>query len=288
VFYVNELYCSGGVIPVDIQTGAEPTDYFMVTAGTDATSTCGVRIKKSPLTQAQRSSISIRSSYVEHGTTAGDIPGWLWEDDLPITFLNCHCHHNGTSTNEAAWKYTHANRSLPTAQFINCTSWKMGKIFNLNAAGITKAPAVLATPESFSVDFSDRAPNFSIQFASGSIAAGLASAVLNVLGIAGLGNAGFTIPFRCVLIGMAAGNSTAVTAGSVSYIVNNRSGAYLRDVTLNIGEGSKNSDYTVGTTITSTHVFEAGDRVRMQITTPAGYTPAGAGGMAALFFKRIP
>lgn len=288
VFYVHELYCTGGIIPVDIQTAAEPTDYFMVTAGTDATSTCGVRIKKSPQAQAQRSTISIRSSYVEHGSGAGDIPSWLWEDDLPITFLNCHTHHNGTSTNEAAWKYTHANRSLPTAVFINCTSWKMAKIFNLATAGITKAPAVLATPESFSVDFSDRSPNFAIQFANGSINASLSSAVLNVLGVAGLGNAGFTIPFRCVLIGMSVANSTAVTAGSVDYVVLDRSGAFLKDVLLSVGEASENADYTTGTQITSSFIYEAGDRVRMQITTPAGYTPVGAGGMAALFFKRIP
>lgn len=288
VFYVHEIYCTGGIIPVDIQTAAEPTDYFMVTAGTDANSTCGVRIKKSPQAEAQRSTISIRSSYVEHGSGAGDIPGWLWEDDLPITFLNCHVHHNGTSTNEAAWKYTYASRSLPTATFINCTSWKMAKIYNLSTAGISKAPAALSTPESFSVDFSDKAPDFSAQFANGSISAGLASAVLNVLGISGLGNAGFTVPFRCVLIGMSAGNSTAVTAGSLTYSVLDSGGSYLRDITLTTGEASEYADHTSGTTITSSYVYEPGDRVRMQITTNAGFTPTGSGGLVSLFFKRIP
>jgi hypothetical protein len=288
----KNLYAVGGACPIEVQAGGEPSTHMMWHCATTASSSVGIKITRSPFGDTQRSTICFIGGYVEMATTAGDIPGWLWESDLPITFMNCHTHHNGTSASEAAWKYTHNNRSIPTASFINCTSWKMAKIYNFAAAGISKAPAVLSNPESFSMDLNTLGSDINAMFGNPAVAASLSSAVLPILGNSAFGGAGFVVPFRCILVGFSARSSTAITApaipdNAVVLVINKNNSTYVKDKTLKAGDVGFFSDYTIGTQIVSSCVFEPGDRVTMQITSSSTLAPTGFGIVANVFLKRI-
>lgn len=277
-WFAEDLYAVGGEVPVEIEVGVEPGEIRHLGVGTDARSRVGVLLHRSPIGQPQRAPLVISSSFVEMSAGSGDISGFEWRDDLAVTFIGCAVQRNGRVpvSTRAAFNYTGRQRSLPTAEIINCTSWQLRNLYAFEVATLSVAAVDPGVPESFS--WSRNAADAMLVFSRGDLASATAPVALYADG--GPGPEDGLIMHRAgTVVGVAAVARGTPTAGRVTINVLRNGTTVARRLELSDATPSRIDDYTVGTTINSELFhFRAGDRLGVVAST----THAGAGKGVAL------
>lgn len=166
---IDDLYVTGGTIPVQIQCTIETTEIRNMVVGTTSTATVGCLIQRGNGSITQAAPIVIISSYVEMVGGTGDIHGFEWDSDLPITFIGCSVQRDSATpvSTKSAFHYTWSGRSIPTAEIINCSSWRMFNLYQFDTAVLSEAATSISVQQSFTWRRQPSDYAYPVQFWSG-------------------------------------------------------------------------------------------------------------------------
>jgi hypothetical protein len=282
-FFIENVFVMNGLIPVEIETGIEPITVTQLAAGTDATSTKGVLIKKNVNAQNYWSPIVFLSSYVEMPDGTPDIDGFEWSDDLAITFIGCHVQRDSTSpvSTKAAFYYSGTNPTLPSVEIINSTSWRMQYHYHFAVAVLRINHDPAAVPESFS--YTRNRTETQLSWIRETVAAGLTAQSAYLAGNVNAGVQGWIAHRPGTIVSLSASYTGTITTSSpndlyAAVYVNGVQGPTIHlsasSATQYGGTGKRGHiDLTVGTQIQSWYLFAAGDQLEVKVTTGAGFLP---------------
>jgi hypothetical protein len=283
-WFIEDLFAVGGKIPIVIEAGIEQTEVRNLKVDTDARSIVGALFKQAPAAQAQGAPVLVQSSFVEIQPESGDIHGFEWSGDLPITFLASGVQRNSKgSSSKAAFFYSNPSRKLPTAELINCTSWQMGYLYRFEAAGLAVAPTNITVPESFAWT---RVPtDAALPFGRANVVGGMRPSPVHALGIAGA-TQGMVMHRPGTIVGASLSYTSPVSAGAVTVRVLKNGFRTVRALTMTPGHAFVFDDFIAGNVIGGPDFhFNAGDRIGAELETEPVLDPVGGQLVVEVFVR---
>lgn len=289
-FSIENCFFYGGVIPLEIARGVEAISVSNTICGTDSTTTAGVLVSENPNdptgTSSQRCSITFNSCIVEiDSSSSTSCVGFTWVTDVAINFVGCSVQRNSGTGTDGAWRYTNTSRKLPTANFINCTAWRMASCASFSSAGVTIPLPVSTTPKSFSWRPAEQESAF--VFVAQNVAAGASGAgapFANQVGF--IESAGIVMPRGGLITGFSSRSNAAITAGNISPRILKNGASFVTSLTLDSSNQQAYSHVDSDNNCTSSFQFSAGDRIGVYVNSDAGLLPAGSLDVQATVFVK--
>jgi hypothetical protein len=271
---------------MEIQCGAQHVVVTNFAVDTDATSQIGLRLSKAPASQRQAAPMAITGGKIEIHSPSGDIEGVDWDDNIAIAFNSVAVQRNINGSTKSAFRYKGTIRSIPSVDFINCTSWNMQRLVDFDAAGVSLAATNPAVAQSFT--WTRDGGRSSLLFARESLTAGMSSAAVYGGGLVSWGGQGFIVERPCLIAGVALASSAAITAGSILISVIKNS-TFIVASLLNSSAQRRADDFMGPSLVMNSSNFQvaAGDRIAVTVTTSSDLAPTGAHLMVRVILRDI-
>lgn len=263
----------GGETPLEIQATVQQIMVQGFGVDTDANSLRAILLTKGPAGSVQRAPVKLLAGKVEIQSTSDDIDGIVWDQDIPVSFDTVAVQRNNDVTStKAAFRFTGTTRSIPRAEFHNCTTWNLKDKLKLDQAGLSLAAAAITTPESFS--FSRTGAADSLSFGRETLTAGMSSQAVYAMCNANVGAQGFVVSRPAIIAGVSARYTALIVADTITIsIVKNAT--FAVSLALNSSNQSRFADYFGESTAINDGDFllAPGDRLVAQVTTGGSLSP---------------